>query len=112
MESALMTKPPVFRASASASADLPLAVGPAISTASLSSASEFMSLVATLICHPANPALDSTVLDGARTIPPSEGPSKWIFAEVAAYIPLGDGSEDMAAISQRLREAREDLPID
>ena len=25
-----------------------------------------MSLVATLICHPANPALDSTVLDGAR----------------------------------------------
>src|SRR5947199_202366 len=66
MESVLMTTPPVFCASASASADLPLAVGPAISTA-LFPNSEFacMSLVATLICNPANPALDSTIVDGA-----------------------------------------------
>src|SRR3569833_2415010 len=34
MESALITTPPVFSASSSAAADLPLAVGPAISTAS------------------------------------------------------------------------------
>jgi hypothetical protein len=33
MESVLMTTPPVAWASSSASADLPLAVGPAISTA-------------------------------------------------------------------------------
>jgi phosphoserine phosphatase len=71
-----------------------------------------MSLVATLICHPANPALDSTVLDGARAILPSAGVARWLFDEVAADIPFGDGSEDIGAISHRLREAREDLPID
>jgi phosphoserine phosphatase len=71
-----------------------------------------MSLVATLICHPANPALDSTVLDGARAILPSSGPARWLFDEVAADIPFGDGSEDIAATAERLRAAREDLPID
>jgi phosphoserine phosphatase len=71
-----------------------------------------MSLVATLICHPANPALDSTVLDGARAILPLAGPARWLFDEVAADIPFGDGSEDIGAVSRRLREAREDLPID
>ncbi|MGB6637928.1 MAG: phosphoserine phosphatase SerB [Bradyrhizobium sp.] len=71
-----------------------------------------MSLVATLICNPANPALDSTVLDGARAILPSAGPAQWLFDEVAADIPFGDGSEDIGAVAQRLREAREDLPVD
>jgi phosphoserine phosphatase len=71
-----------------------------------------MSLVATLICNPANPALDSTVLDGARAILPSAGPARWLWDEVAADIPFGDGSEDIGAIARRLREAREDLPID
>jgi phosphoserine phosphatase len=71
-----------------------------------------MSLVATLICHPANPALDSTVLDGARAILPLAGSAQWLFDEVAADIPFGDGSEDIGAVSRRLREAREDLPID
>jgi phosphoserine phosphatase len=71
-----------------------------------------MSLIATLICHPANPALDSTVLDGARAILPLAGPARWLFDEVAADIPFGDGSEDIAATAKRLRAAREDLPID
>ncbi len=71
-----------------------------------------MSLVATLICNPANPALDSTVLDGARAILPAAGPARWLWDEVAADIPFGDGHEDIGAIAQRLREAREDLPID
>ena len=54
-------------ASRSASADLPLAVGPAISTAfALLRDSACMSLVATLICNPANPALDTTVARRAR----------------------------------------------
>ena len=70
-----------------------------------------MSLVATLICHPANPALDSTVLDGARAILPEAGPAQWLFNEVAADIPF-TGTEDIQAIANRLRQARGDLPID
>jgi phosphoserine phosphatase len=71
-----------------------------------------MSLVATLICHPANPALDSTVIDGARALLPLAHPAQWLFDEVAADIPFGDGSEDIGAIAHRLRAARGDLPID
>jgi phosphoserine phosphatase len=70
-----------------------------------------MSLVATLICNPANPALDSTVVDGARAILPEAGPARWLFDEVAVDIPFA-GSEDSAAIIKRLTEARGDLPID
>src|SRR3954451_15223826 len=70
-----------------------------------------MSLVATLICNPANPALDSTVVDGARAILPSAGPAHWLFDEVAVDIPFESG-EDLRAIEGRLREARGDLPID
>src|SRR3981189_2526539 len=70
-----------------------------------------MSLVATLICNPANPALDSTVLDGARAILPSPGTAQWLFDEVAVDIP-STGSDDIRQIENRLREARGDLPID
>ena len=70
-----------------------------------------MSLVATLICNPNNPALDSTVVDGARAILDQAGPAHWLFDEVAVDIPFA-GSEDIAAIVKRLREARGDLPID
>jgi phosphoserine phosphatase len=70
-----------------------------------------MSLVATLICNPADPALDSTVVDGARAILPSPGPAQWLFDEVAVDIPF-EGSEDIRAIEARLREARGDLPVD
>jgi phosphoserine phosphatase len=70
-----------------------------------------MSLVATLICNPADPALDSTVVDGARAILPSAGPARWLFDEVAVDIPF-TGSEDIRAVEARLREARGDLPID
>lgn len=71
-----------------------------------------MSLVATLICNPNNPALDSTVIDGARALLPLSQPAQWLFDEVAADIPFGDGSEDIGAITQRLQAARGDLPID
>jgi phosphoserine phosphatase len=70
-----------------------------------------MSLVATLICNPANPALDSTVVDGARSVLPSPSQPQWLFDEVAVDIPF-TGSEDIGAIVTRLREARGDLPID
>ena len=52
------------------------------------------------------------MLDGARAILPLAGPARWLFDEVAADIPFGDGSEDIAATAKRLRAAREDLPID
>src|SRR6201986_5197416 len=70
-----------------------------------------MSLVATLICHPANPALDSTVVDGARPILPAAGPAHWLFDEVAVDIPF-HSDEPIAAIVARLHQARGDLPID
>jgi phosphoserine phosphatase len=70
-----------------------------------------MSLVATLICNPADPALDSTVVDGARAILPSPGVAQWLFDEVAVDIPFS-GSDDIRQIENRLREARGDLPID
>jgi len=70
-----------------------------------------MSLVATLICNPADPALDSTVVDGARAILPSPGRAQWLFDEVAVDIPF-TGSDDIQAIANRLRVARGDLPID
>ena len=70
-----------------------------------------MSLVATLICNPADPALDSAVVDGALAILPSPGHAQWLFDEVAVDIPF-TGSDDIRAIEQRLREARGDLPID
>jgi phosphoserine phosphatase len=70
-----------------------------------------MSLVATLICHPANPALDSTVVDGARAILSQAGPAHWLFDEVAVDIPF-DSSEPITAIVARLQQARGDLPID
>jgi phosphoserine phosphatase len=112
MESALMTTPPDFCANSSASADLPLAVGPAISTALLHPCEpDCMSLVATLICNPANPALDSTIVDGARAVLPSPGAVRWLFDEVAVDIPF-DSQEDIKAVEARLRQARGDLPID
>src|SRR5436305_3320622 len=74
-----------------------------------------MSLVATLICNPANPALDSTIVDGARAVLPKAAPAHWLFDGVAVDIPFGADSNlegDRHAIEQRLRELRGDLPID
>ncbi len=74
-----------------------------------------MSLVATLICNPDNPALDSTILDGARAVLPSAGPAHWLWDEVAADIPFDmptKSKDDIRAIADRLRAARGDLPID
>src|SRR3989440_3776315 len=111
-----MTTPPVFCANSSARADLPLAVGPAISTALLK-LSEFacMSLVATLICNPANPALDTTIVDGALAVLPSPGTAQWLFDEVAVDIPFDSPvkrPDDIKAIETRLQAARSDFPID
>ena len=42
---------------------------------------------------------------------PSPGRAQWLFDEVAVDIPF-DGSDDIKAIENRLRQARGDLPID
>lgn len=70
-----------------------------------------MSLVATLICNPANPALDTTIIDGALAVLPSPGRAEWLFDEVAADIPF-ESTEPPRAITERLRQAIGDLPID
>ena len=74
-----------------------------------------MSLVATLICNPANPALDTTIVDGALAVLPSPGTAQWLFDEVAVDIPF-DGEvkspDDIKAIETRLQAVRGDLPID
>lgn len=70
-----------------------------------------MSLVATLICNPANPALDTTLIDGALAVLPSPGRAEWLFDEVAADIPF-ESAEPSRAIADRLRKAIGDLPID
>ncbi|MCL2713990.1 MAG: phosphoserine phosphatase SerB [Alphaproteobacteria bacterium] len=83
-----------------------------------------MSLVATLICNPATPALDSTIVDGMRAMLPEAEAAQWLFHGIAVDIafptpdpartsPEGDAPVlDLHAIEQRLREIRGDLPID
>jgi phosphoserine phosphatase len=74
-----------------------------------------MSLVATLICNPNNPALDSTLVDGALAVLPSPGKPQWLFDEVAIDIPFEQPLENhgqVHVIEARLREMRGDLPID
>lgn len=70
-----------------------------------------MSLVATLICNPANPALDSTVVDGLRALLPGNTEAHWLSDGVAADI-LFTSDHNMLALGDRLRAARGDMPID
>jgi phosphoserine phosphatase len=70
-----------------------------------------MSLVATLICNPANPALDSTVVDGLRALLPGDTEMHWLSDGVAADI-LFASDHNMLALGDRLRAARGDMPID
>jgi phosphoserine phosphatase len=70
-----------------------------------------MSLVATLICNPNSPALDTTIVDGALAVLPSPGEARWLSGEVAVDIPF-TGSEDIKVVEMSLRAARGDLPID
>lgn len=70
-----------------------------------------MSLVATLICNPADPALDSTVIDGARAVLPQPNEAHWLSDGVAADI-FFESADDIAVITQRLRAAKGDLAID
>lgn len=70
-----------------------------------------MSLVATLICNPNQPALDTTVVEAARTVLPEPSHVTWLNPGIAVDIAFAS-AEDAAAIAKRLRKARADLPID
>jgi phosphoserine phosphatase len=70
-----------------------------------------MSLVATLICNPAEPELDSTALEAARTALPSPERADWLFEGVAADIRFSS-SDDIRTISDRLRAALSSLRVD
>jgi phosphoserine phosphatase len=70
-----------------------------------------MSLVATLICNPADPALDTTIVEGFLAVLPSPGTPQWLFDEVAIDIPF-QAEGDVHAIEARLRDLRGDMPID
>ena len=74
-----------------------------------------MSLVATLICNPADPALDSTVIDGLRALLPGDTGLHWLSDGVAADILFTSdktGATDQIIVADRLRAARGDMPID
>ncbi|MGD9838073.1 MAG: phosphoserine phosphatase SerB [Afipia sp.] len=70
-----------------------------------------MSLVATLISNPADPQLDTTVIDAACAVLPSPSQAEWLFDEVAADIRFSS-TDDIRTISDRLRAALSELPVD
>ncbi|ABD88799.1 phosphoserine phosphatase SerB [Rhodopseudomonas palustris] len=70
-----------------------------------------MSLVATLICNPSNPALDATALEAARAVLPAPNAAVWLSEGVAADIAFAS-DEPPAVLAERLRKARGDYPVD
>src|SRR3954452_9660808 len=70
-----------------------------------------MSLVVTLICNPADPVLDSTIVEGFLAVLPSPGTPRWLVNEVAIDIPF-EGEGEPHKIEARLRDLRGDMPID
>src|SRR5216117_3737865 len=120
MESALMTIPSSSRANLSASADLPLAVGPATTStglcpacwrlcagaASLISALA-MTFVLSLICAPdaaeLTPALLERVNHGLDAAAARAQPARWLDPERAVEIAFdGDGAAVLAEVRRRL----------
>ncbi len=70
-----------------------------------------MSLVATLISNSVDPQLDTTVIDAASAALPSPSQAEWLFDEVAADIRFSS-TDDIRTISDRLRAALSELPVD
>ncbi len=70
-----------------------------------------MTLVATLISNPNDPALDATAVEATCAMLPSPATPAWLHDEVAADIAF-TSDEAPLAIAERLRAARGDRPID
>ena len=111
-----MMAPPTRSAISSANADLPLAVGPAIRIASFSRPLPFfraessMSLIATLISHPAERALTSSLVDMASRAVMATA-TRWLAPDVACDIALTDGLDAQGA-EHELRATLASTPID
>ena len=71
-----------------------------------------MSLVATLICNPANPALDRTIVDGARAVLPSPGHGAMAVRRSRGRYSLRRQRRHHGDRSTACAQARGDLPID
>jgi phosphoserine phosphatase len=72
-----------------------------------------MTLVATLISNPAEPALDTATLARARDALHGPAASIWLDPGIAADIPFtGSGENDNRALTARLREAIGAEPVD
>ncbi|MBN9600306.1 MAG: phosphoserine phosphatase SerB [Afipia sp.] len=70
-----------------------------------------MSLVATLICNPALPSLNSTVVDAAQAVLPSPSAAAWLDEGIAADITFAS-DEHPRILADRLWRALQTLPID
>jgi phosphoserine phosphatase len=70
-----------------------------------------MSLVATLICNPAEPALDGAALAAAREALPQNAAATWLAESVAADVAFSS-DEDAQTIAGRVRAALADRKID
>src|SRR5262245_45195111 len=116
MESALTIQPPVRRASSNAKADLPLAVGPAIRIAplmspSLTPASDCaMSVIATLISHPAARSLTPQVAHIASEAVGASG-IDWLCDHIACDLVLPERA-DTATTRATLRDCLALVPVD
>ncbi len=72
-----------------------------------------MTHVATLICNPAEPALDAAALDRARAALPGAGQAKWLDPGIAADIPFTPaGADDQRGLSDRVRKTLAGRPAD
>jgi len=72
-----------------------------------------MTHVATLICNPAKPSLDTATLHRARAALPAANAAEWLDAGVAADIPFTpDGATDQRALTEAVRAALGGAAID
>ena len=71
-----------------------------------------MTLVATLIANPARPAITDAVLAEARRVLGTEHPARILHGEVAAEFLVSGDPADAQALTERLRAAFRDEPID
>jgi phosphoserine phosphatase len=72
-----------------------------------------MTHVATLVCSPAAPALDDTVLARARAALPQAGSPLWLEPSVAADIPFtATAADEYRALARRVRAGLAGPPVD
>lgn len=118
MESALITAPPSRAAASSASADLPLAVGPAIrigpalisaKSVKISSRSSMQYVV--LISDPAAPVLTQDLADAVRDTVGGSTP-RWLQGDVACDIALPRPTSEPKSLEAEIRQRLQGVPVD